>query len=171
MTKPLLRYNDRDAYIMALTLYGEARGLPKEGQVKVAWVIRNRAERAAFAGPRQVGSEGAVSHVCTMPWQFSCWNESDPNSAKLNYLLRQYDEHQIKSVDVQPQLDIATAVLEGIVEDLTGGADHYHTVAKPGWATQWPPYWTKAFGVTARDPGNHGHVFYSSLVKPEANAA
>lgn len=171
MTKPLIRYNDRDVFIMALTLYGEARGLDTEGQTKVAWVIRNRAERARFAGPRQVGSEGAVAHVCTMPWQFSCWNEGDPNSAELLGMLHTYDERGEYPGKLVPQINVATSVLEGTVEDITHGADHYHTIRAPRWAHSWPPYWAAHMGEVSRDPSDHGHVFYSSLVKPGVKSA
>lgn len=171
MTKPLIRYDERDVFIMALTLYGEARGLSVEGQTKVAWVIRNRAERIAFVGSAFVGNEGAVAKACLMPWQFSCWNESDPNSAKLREWLDGYHCAQTIPGELATQYNIATSVLSGIVEDITNGADHYHTTRRPAWAPSWPPTWAKSYGVVARDPGEYGHVFYSSLVKPGEKSA
>lgn len=167
MTQPLIRYNERDAVIMALTLYGEARGLDTAGQTKVAWVIRNRAERFSFVGTSHVGAEGAVAKACLMPWQFSCWNDGDPNASALHTMLREFDRHGEWPEGLEPQFQTATAVLEGIVEDITSGADHYHTIRAPRWADHWPPTWAKAYGVTARDPGDHGHIFYSSLVRPQ----
>lgn len=54
-----------DPQILTLTLYGEARGEPIEGQIAVACVIRNRV---------QTGRWGAsYAKVCLAPWQFSCW--------------------------------------------------------------------------------------------------
>ncbi len=175
MSKPLIRYNARDIFVMALTLYGEARGLSEEGQVKVAWVIRNRAERVAFVGPRMVGSEGAVAHACMMPWQFSCWNESDPNREQLVEWLGTFDryfyddnyegEKPPAPTALKKQLALASAVLEGIVEDITNGADHYHTTAKPRWAREWPPHWAPHMRVVSQDAGTKGHVFYDSRHK------
>lgn len=181
MTKPLIRYNERDVVIMALTLYGEARGLDTEGQTKVAWVIRNRAERFGFVGTSHVGAEGAVAKACLMPWQFSCWNDGDPNASALKALLREFDKTGERPYGLDHQFKIATAVLEGIVEDITNGADHYHTIRAPRWADRWPPTWAKAYGVVACDTivdgdgetiaDPRGHVFYSSLVKPGEKSA
>ncbi|TAJ97290.1 MAG: cell wall hydrolase [Reyranella sp.] len=176
-----MRYNDRDVFIMALTLYGEARGLDLEGQTKVAWVIRNRAERRAFVGSSWLGTEGAVAKVCLMPWQFSCWNDGDPNSGRLHTWLDEFDRRGGANMEILPFINLATSVLEGLVEDITNGADHYHTVRAPSWAQSWPPTWAKAYGVVACDTivdgdgetiaDPRGHVFYSSLVKPGEKSA
>jgi N-acetylmuramoyl-L-alanine amidase len=165
MTEPLT-HSERDLFVMALTLFGEARGLPEEGQAKVAWVIRNRASRTAFAGALW-DREGAVTRVCRAPWQFSCWNDTDPNAAKLNKSLFYFDSHdyELTKAKLQTQLNIARAVLSGEVDDSTNGADHYHTIAKPEWAVIWPPDWTHQYGEVARDQDPDGHVFYSSLVQ------
>lgn len=58
--------------ILALTIIGEARGEPIQGQVAVGCVIRNR----MMASPNKYKS---LSDVCLEPKQFSCWNETDPN--------------------------------------------------------------------------------------------
>lgn len=142
-------YDQTDVLTLARTLWGEARGEPLDGQIAVAWVIRNRAQRPAFAGVL-AGRAGAVMHCCLAPWQFSCWNDSDPNRAKL-LVLR---EDQCRG-----QMGVASNVLDGLVADPTGGADHYHTIARPAWATPWPPDWAATMPETARFGG---HVFYSS---------
>jgi len=163
MTKPMAAFSDRDLFVMALTLYGEARGLPEEGQTKVAWVIRNRAERKQFVGS-QFGTPGCVTTVCLAPWQFSCWNVNDPNSRVLNDRLRRFDDLVTpEPMGMTTQLKVARDVLEGLVPDPTNGADHYHTIAAPSWATTWPPEWANEYKVTARDPDDSGHIFYSSL--------
>lgn len=161
MVAQTLKHDYRDAVILALTLYGEARGLDTEGQTKVAWVIRNRASRARFVGNSHVGAEGAVAKACMMPWQFSCWNESDPNSAFLHEALRLYDRGQLVE-QIEPQLAVAEAVLAGTIPDPTNGADHYHTIRAPRWAHSWPPYWAAKMAVACVDPGTGGHVFYNS---------
>lgn len=67
----MIVHDHHDVVTLARTLWGEARGEPIEGQVAVAWVIRNRADGARFAG-QLLGREGAVAHVCLTLWQFSC---------------------------------------------------------------------------------------------------
>lgn len=145
----MLVANERDLDTLGRTLWGEARGEPDEGKIAVAWVIRNRAERPAFAR-HLAGREGAVEWVCKAPWQFSCWNAQDPNRAKLVAL----HPHSFAV-----ELQIATDVLKGAAPDPTGGADHYHTIDAPSWATLWPPDWAPKMVETARFGG---HVFYDS---------
>lgn len=149
----MIVHDHHDVLTLARTLWGEARGEPLDGQIAVAWVIRNRATRARFAG-RLVGSAGAPAHVCLAPWQFSCWNDNDPNRAKL-LVLR---EDQCRG-----QVGVASNVLDGLVADPTNGADHYHTIDPPGWATLWPPDWVPSMRETARFGG---HVFYDSRSAP-----
>ena len=71
--KPI-RHHDID--VLARTLYGEARGEPHEGKLLVGHVIKNRWR----TGYRR---KETIEEVCTDPWQFSCWNENDPNRKKL----------------------------------------------------------------------------------------
>jgi N-acetylmuramoyl-L-alanine amidase len=144
-----MQFDAQDLDTLARTLWGEARGEPVDGQVAVAWVIRNRARRRTFAGPL-AGRWGAVARVCTAPWQFSCWNESDPNRRRLEVL---------RQDEMRAQVEVARNVLEGLVEDATGGADHYHTIVAPAWATAWPPGWASQMRESARFGG---HVFYNS---------
>ena len=54
---------------------------------------------------------------------------------------------------------LAAEILDDAVPDPTGGADHYHTIARPGWAGQWPPAWARDYRETVRIGG---HVFYDS---------
>lgn len=145
-------FNDKDIDTMARTLYGEIRGYTPEDQAAVAWVIRNRATRANmpfFAGAL-VGREGAVDHVCHYAWQFSCWNESDPNRPLLLALTPD---------KMTTQLELARQVLESDGPDITVGADHYHTEAKPAWAQVWPPDWAARYARTAQVGP---HIFYDS---------
>lgn len=142
-------YSTDDELMLAKTLYGEARGEPEQGQIAVAWVIRNRASRLNFAG-NLYGKEGAIARVCRAPYQFSCWNSGDPNRPLLDALT---------PAQLDRQMRIADAVLTGRATDITKGADHYHTVEAPSWANQWPPYWATVFSESARFGG---HVFYDS---------
>lgn len=147
-----MQFDDRDLDTMARTLYGEIRGYPLADQAAVAWAIRNRATRTNMpfmAGPL-MGLAGAVDRVCRFPWQFSCWNEDDPNRPLLLALT---------SDRMRPQLDLARQVLESAGPDPTNGADHYHTEAKPAWAPAWPPEWARHYARTAQVGP---HIFYDS---------
>lgn len=148
-TNPEIPHDYADIDTLAKTLWGEARGEPDQGKVAVAWVIRNRASRPRFAGPL-LGKEGAAAQVCRAPYQFSCWNEDDPNRP---YLMTLDPSHYTL------ERTIAEGVLTGTLSDPTQGADHYHTIAAPGWAPAWPPGWSRSMKEVARWGG---HVFYDS---------
>ena len=74
-----MRISDSDLMIMAKTIWGEARGESYSGQVAVAWVIRNRAERGGWWG-------NTIREVCLKDQQFSCWNHNDCNRAQIDSL-------------------------------------------------------------------------------------
>lgn len=107
---------------LARTLYGEARGQGLDGMAAVANVIVNRANNPGWWG-------ASIASVCTHPWQFSCWNEGDPNRARL-----------LRVTDADPQfrdcLLIARAAVAGELRDRTSGANHYHatSIPVPKWA-------------------------------------
>ena len=68
-----------DLWIFAKTIWAEARGEPLEGQIAVANVILNRARQGGWWGDDVAG-------VCCKSKQFSCWNEGDPNRARMDGL-------------------------------------------------------------------------------------
>jgi spore germination cell wall hydrolase CwlJ-like protein len=118
-----------ETLIVALTLWGEARGEGLTGMAAVGCVIRNRAThpRVRWWG---VGFHG----VCLKPKQFSCWNDDDPNR---RVLIAMASGH-IPPV-IQTPFSIAKAVASEIIDmkfpDITGGADHYHSLdVRPKWA-------------------------------------
>ena len=79
-------------------------------------------------------------------WQFSCWNETDPNRSKIESVGR--DNRNFQSC-----LRIARRALAGTLKDPTVGATHYHTKgATPPWARDKTP---------AADIGNHR--FYNNV--------
>jgi len=116
-----------DQDIMARTIWGEARGEGQPGMEAVANVILNRNE-LWHVHPHF--GHGTVQSVCLAPWQFSCWNENDPNAAKL------------KAVSFQDPvfaqcLQVASDAIAGIIEDNTNGATYYYVKnsPQPTWAT------------------------------------
>ena len=70
-----MKFEDLD--IMAKTMWGESRNQDTSGQIAVASVIKNRAEARRWYG-------NTPKEVCLKEWQFSCWNEGDPNKIKDN---------------------------------------------------------------------------------------
>eukprot|EP00761_Pharyngomonas_kirbyi_P011980 gb/GECH01012006.1/.p1 GENE.gb/GECH01012006.1/~~gb/GECH01012006.1/.p1 ORF type:complete len:230 (+),score=46.25 gb/GECH01012006.1/:1-690(+) len=114
-------YSAHDLDILTKTLYGEARGESKLGQIGVAWVIINRAKDYRWP-PTLAG-------VCQQPWQFSCWNPNDPNRERL--------ENLDSSNSMYNQLyAVAQEVLNGEHSDPTNGANHYYAtyIGAPAWA-------------------------------------
>ena len=121
--------------LLALTLYGEARGEGLDGQLAVASVVLNRAKRGGWWG-------GTVHDVCLADGQFSCFNvddpsigmKADPNRDVLERMARDI-QHQINSSSAfRACWWIARGALDGILASNVQGATHYHkNTTKPGW--------------------------------------
>ncbi len=127
--------------VLARTLWGEARGESSAGMQAVASVILNRVRIAKSRGGYWWGD--TIIQVCQKPWQFSAWNKEDPNYRKL-LSVDESDRHFALA------LRIARLAVEGLLDDRTEGATHYHA---PGVI----PMWTKGekpVAVIGR------HIFY-----------
>lgn len=122
----VLKLSDVD--IVARTIYGEARGeyARVDGGISsliaVGNVIMNRQKQQTWFGK-------TVREVCLKPWQFSCWNPTDPNLSLLLEPLggKIYSRCQ----------EVAEGVIRGSWPDLTGGCDHYHALTMkslPKWS-------------------------------------
>lgn len=125
----------RDIETLARTLWGECRGETIVGQRAVAQVIINRSK-----DPRWPDS---IADVCLQPWQFSAWNENDPNREKLEKV----GLNDIAFVDC---LHVAIDAMSGS-PDLVKGANHYLTSAL---AKSRPPKWFDPAKVT-KTIGSH----------------
>lgn len=125
-----------DKDVLARTIFGEARGEGYEGMEAVACVILNRLK----SGVRWWGD--SIVTICLRPYQFSCWNEGDPNKALC-----------LAVKDTNPKfamaLDIAGKALDGDWEDVTNGADHYYAKSM-----KFPPKWARGREPVA-EIGNH----------------
>lgn len=133
-----------DVDILARTIYGEARGEDRVGQLCVGWVVKNRATR-------RYRGEG-IAQCCQARMQFSCWNAGDPNYDKL---LRT----DLSDPVFREAFRNALSVLEGDL-DPTNGSTHYCTVEKPKNASMWPPAWAKGHApvvIIGR------HAFYKDI--------
>lgn len=113
--------------IAAITIFREARGESFDAQRGVAWVIFNRTRDAKMRWPRDpVG-------VCQQRFQFSCWNSTDPNY----YMYPTSSEESFLS---------CCKAWEESGDDLTNGANHYHSFKDPADF----PKWADASKVTAK---------------------
>lgn len=97
----------------------------------VACVILNRVKVAQEAGKYWWGNN--IIQVCQKPYQFSCWNRSDPNLKKL-LAVEESDLHFASA------LRIARRAVIGHLADITDGATHYHAAGiEPYWARREKP--------------------------------
>jgi N-acetylmuramoyl-L-alanine amidase len=121
-----------DLEVFALTLYGESRGEPIQGQVAVGCVIRNRVEKSVHKSYKE---------ACLQRFQFSCWNENDPNR---NILLEMgekiLNQESVNDIYFSQCKFLAIGIMNGSLIDNTKGANHYMTwdlfnsKKKPSWA-------------------------------------
>lgn len=124
-------YDTEQYDIVARTIYGEARGefTKNDGGLAslmaVGNVILNRTKSYRFGKtPRD---------VCLKPYQFSCWNENDPNKGLIQNITTQNSLFSLC-------LDVSKNILEEKWPDLTKGSDHYHTKAVyPYWSVKKRP--------------------------------
>lgn len=129
---------------MARTVFGESRGEPYLGQLAVAWVIRNRADRPSWWGR-------SVRDVCLKPRQFSCWNEHDPNYGLIRAA-------SLSDSRFRTAYRASLAAYDRSEPDPTKGATSYHTLAKPAGVSVWPPGWA---GTTVPRGQIGAHMFYA----------
>ena len=120
-------YNELEVDVLARTLWGEARGEGAEGMKAVACVVLNRVKVAKRRGSFWWGND--LIQVCQKPYQFSCWNRSDPNFQKLQNV-------NDSNTDFVIAKGIARRAVLSALSDITSGATHYH-------AKGILPYWAK----------------------------
>lgn len=133
-----------DAEILALTIYGEARGEDYLGKVAVGSVILNRVDLKGWQGK-------TVSEVCLKPYQFSCFLKSDPNYPILLGIAQDPQGERTKNRTFQTCYEIAEGLLSG-AEARATEATSYHT----GNMKPFPPWAAK---MTRVDKIGR-HIFY-----------
>jgi N-acetylmuramoyl-L-alanine amidase len=97
--------------LIALTVWGEARGESYPGKLAVANVICNRARR------QNVG----ISRVVLKAWQFSFWNTDDPSRDRIS-------EIDADGSLWQECLRAATSAYKQLEPDPTNGAEFYMNI-------------------------------------------
>ena len=114
---------DSDEVLLARMLFGEARNCTDLEKIAVAYTAINRAND----GKKWNGTN--LKEVLLKKWQYSCFNENDPNREKL------MDPQVYDSESWDDCLKIAREVLAGKYKDITNGATHYHTLnTSPKWS-------------------------------------
>ena len=115
--------------LLAMLLFGEARGEPTVAKLAVANVVRNRILAGRYGG-------ADWPKVILHPLQFSCFNENDPNRIKVVEPLKW------AKPDVWGEcLEIAQSILYGTAHDNTRRSTHYFDKSMDSK----PPFWAKYF--------------------------
>ena len=115
--------------VLARTIYGEARNQGIEGMQCVASVVLNRVGQPSWWG-------NDICSVCLHPYQFSCWNENDPNRAIISAV-------DASDAIFSMAVTIAQNAVNGTLEDQTGGATMYKAIGTPAeWAVGKTPCFT-----------------------------
>jgi hypothetical protein len=142
--------NLSDIEVYACTILGEAPPASLIGAYSVAWAMKNRmlADVSQDGKPDWWG-EG-IRGVCLAPWQFSCWNDNDPNRARILEA-----RGNAKSEGFIRALGVAAAVHGYLIPDPTRGSTHYYNpriVKQPSWAI--------SFAFTGKIDA---HLFYRAI--------
>lgn len=122
--------NDSESILLARAIYGEARGEFYDTKVAIAQTILNRTGKNKWWG-------NTLHEVLLKQYQFSCFNQNDPNYQKLQDPLK-YEDPKVW----EECYDVAEKVLNHNIQDISQGATHYCT-NNPSWAKNKQPLFTK----------------------------
>ncbi|HLX21682.1 MAG TPA: cell wall hydrolase [Gaiellaceae bacterium] len=122
--------------VLALTIYGEARGEPVEGKIAVGNVIRNRLRTNRWGA--------SYESVCLAHLQFSCWS---PAGGASNYAALQRLAANIMAghPPIDPVLAelywVAQGIQSGVCRDNVDNATFYYVTRSPmpAWAVGQSP--------------------------------
>jgi N-acetylmuramoyl-L-alanine amidase len=124
-----------EGVLLAMCVFGEARGEPPEAQLGVANVVRTR-----VVDPLRRFGRGWRG-VLLRPYAFSCFLPEDPNRAKLLTPLK------FESEAVWAHCyETAISVYEGLAADNTCGATHYFDDS----IAARPPSWARLYTATVK---------------------
>lgn len=131
---------DTETILLARMLYGEARNCSNNERIAIAYTALNRNKDG-----KKWNGENDLKKVILCPYQYSAFNENDPNRKKLmDPQGKEWDEC----------LDVAQGVLSGKYKNSVEGATHYHT-------RNINPKWTKSNTmVDLPEPKEFKHDFY-----------
>lgn len=97
-----------EAQIMALTIYGEARGESREGKIAVGSVILERVNHREWDGD-------TIHEVCLMPYQFSCYLPGDPNFHALRLIAQDWETKAMRSMAMSECYQVAVGLIDGTI--------------------------------------------------------
>jgi spore germination cell wall hydrolase CwlJ-like protein len=96
------------AQVLALTIYGEARGEPTADKIDVGSVILERVDHRDWDGK-------TIQEVCFKRKQFSCFNENDPNYGKLLNIAENWDAAMATNASLNECYGIAQGLIDGSI--------------------------------------------------------
>ncbi len=140
--------------LLAITAYGEAGGEGGEGMMAVLNVIRNRTTNLSVFGDSQIFSltNSPYHAVILKEKQFSMYNPGDPVRTIAERIAMNWDNEIKTNATLKKAHELSLMLLQGVLADNTGGADHYHAIyVSPSWASSM---------VMTAQIGNH--IFYAS---------
>ena len=135
-----------DIDTLARTILGEASDQYVVGMAAVACVVMNRVNADLHNDNKPDWWGEGVEAVCKKPWQFSCWNDGDPNALRIGLA-------NLGTPMFREAIAIASLAVQGWLADLTLGATHYHVAGLH-------PAWIKGATVSA---SIGDHVFYKDV--------
>jgi N-acetylmuramoyl-L-alanine amidase len=115
------------AQVLALTIYGEARGEPTEGKIAVGSVILERVKQDGWYGK-------TIPEVCFKKWQFSCYLENDPNYGKLLNIAEHWDEAMIGNKALNDCFGIALGLVNGTILPTVEATNYKTLTCDAAWA-------------------------------------
>jgi spore germination cell wall hydrolase CwlJ-like protein len=117
--------NTTNKELLALCIYGEARGESTAGKIAVGSVILERAKRNGWFGK-------TLKEVVLKPYQFSCFLENDPNYPKLAKIAENFMEAMTTNQVLNDCYGIADGLLSGRIQPNVI-ATHYETIETHAW--------------------------------------
>jgi spore germination cell wall hydrolase CwlJ-like protein len=116
--------------LLAMVLFGEARGVPQVTRRGIGHVIINRALHPGWWGR-------TLAQVILKPAQFSCFNQGDPNRRKLREPLR-YEAPAVWDRCCEDAMEVYQRITQADLPDPVNGANHYYdtSIDPPGWADE-----------------------------------
>lgn len=94
-----------DKQILALTIYGEARGEPPQGKIAVGSVVLERVDHRDWDGK-------TIPEVCLKKYQFTCFDPRNRNYGKLLQIAENWDA----AIATDPALSDCYGIALGLID-------------------------------------------------------
>ncbi len=115
-----------DIELLTLVMYGEARGEGLDGMLAVGSVVLNRVKQKVYGN--------GIKGVILKKYQFSTFNERDPNRESLIRIAFDFKSHLESFLTLRAGYWVAKGLLEGYLHSNVGDANHYNTKGvDPKW--------------------------------------